>query len=103
MLYRRLFCDRISFHRRLAEGFEALGSPVQSEMAAEIALHFEEGHEFERAVHYLLLAAQTAARRYAHGQAVAILEHAGQLLPRIPQPRRAVLDLQILAKTGNAY
>ena len=72
-------------------------------MAAEIALHFEEGHEYERAVHYLLLTAQTAARRYAHGQAVAILEHAGQLLPRIPQPRRAALDLQILAKTGNAY
>ena len=103
VLYRRLNpASRVSFHRRLAEGFEALGSPVQSEMAAEIALHFEEGHEYERAVHYLLLTAQTAARRYAHGQAVAILEHAGQLLPRIPQPRRAALDLQILAKTGNA-
>ena len=104
VLYRRLNpASRVGFHRRLAEGFEALGSMVQSEMAAEIALHFEEGHEYERAVHYLLLTAQTAARRYAHGQAVAILEHAGQLLPRIPQPRRAALDLQILAKTGNAY
>ena len=104
VLYRRLNPgSRVGFHRRLAEGFVALGPLVQSEMAAEIALHFEEGHEYERAVHYLLLTAQTAERRYAHGQAVAILEHAGQLLPRIPQPRRAALDLQILATTGNAY
>ena len=56
VLYRRLNpASRVGFHRRLAEGFEALGSMVQSEMAAEIALHFEEGHEYERAVHYLLL------------------------------------------------
>ena len=103
VLYRRLNpASRVGFHRRLAEGFEALGSMVQSEMAAEIALHFEEGHEYERAVHYLLLTAKTAARRYAHGQVVAILDHAGQLLPRIPPPGRTALDLQILAKTGNA-
>ena len=77
VLYRRLNpASRVGFHRRLAESFEALGPMVQSEMAAEIALHFEEGHEYERAVHYLLLTAKTAARRYAHGQVVAILEHA---------------------------
>jgi predicted ATPase len=84
VLYRRLNpASRIAFHRRLAEGFESLGPVVQSDMAAEIALHFEEGHEYERAVHYLLLTAHNAAKRYAHGQASAILEHAGQLLPRV--------------------
>ena len=44
----------LSFRGGLAEGFEALGTMVQSEMAAEdAACTFEEGHEYERAVHYL--------------------------------------------------
>ena len=59
VLYRRLNpANRIAFHARLAEGFESLGSAVQSEMAAEIALHFEEGHQYESAVRHLLLTAQ---------------------------------------------
>jgi DNA-binding winged helix-turn-helix (wHTH) protein/tetratricopeptide (TPR) repeat protein len=104
VLYRRLNpASRIGFHCRLAEGFASLGSAVQSEMAAEIALHFEEGHQYGSAVQYLLLTAQNAARRYAHGQAVAILEHAAQLLPRVQQRRRDLLDLQILEKMGTAY
>ena len=104
VLYRRLNPgSRVGFHRRLAEGVESLGCAVQAETAAEIALHFEEGHEYERAVPYLLLTAKNAARRYAHGQAITILEHAGELLPRIAQPRREALNLRILEKMGTAH
>jgi hypothetical protein len=53
VLYRRLHpTGRANFHRRLAEGLESLRSPVPPEMAAEIALHFEEGREYERAVRH---------------------------------------------------
>jgi predicted ATPase/DNA-binding winged helix-turn-helix (wHTH) protein len=77
VLYRRLKpTPRETFHRRLAEGLEGLRSSVEPEMAAEIALHFEEGCEYERAVKYLLLAAHNASRRYAHAQAIAVLERA---------------------------
>jgi DNA-binding winged helix-turn-helix (wHTH) protein len=44
VLYRRLKpTPRETFHRRLAEGLEGLRPTVEPEMAAEIALHFEEG------------------------------------------------------------
>ncbi len=104
VVYRRLNPDqRIVLHRRLAEGLESLGSPVEFDMAAQIALHFEEGHDCERAVRYLLLAAQKSSGRYAHQEAIAILNHASDLLAQVARGQRQTLDLQILEGRGNAY
>ena len=104
VLYRRLKpTPRETFHRRLAEGLEGLRSSVEPEMAAEIALHFEESSEYERAVKYLLLAAHNASRRYAHGQAVAVLERARELVTKVDESRRQELDLHVLERIGNAY
>jgi DNA-binding winged helix-turn-helix (wHTH) protein/tetratricopeptide (TPR) repeat protein len=101
VLYRLLTPrQRVTFHRRLAEGLEGLRL---TEMAAKIALHFEEGREHERAIPHLLMAAQNATRRCAHAQAIAMLEHARNLLPRVDGERRLGLELQILEKIGNAY
>jgi DNA-binding winged helix-turn-helix (wHTH) protein/tetratricopeptide (TPR) repeat protein len=104
VLYRRLNpTQRVTFHRRLAEGIEALRSPVPNEMMAEVALHFAEAHDYEAAIRYLILAAENATHRYAHAQAVAVLEHARELLPRVTAHRRQVLDFQLLERIGNAY
>jgi eukaryotic-like serine/threonine-protein kinase len=104
ILYRRLSpTQRTMFHKRLASGLEELRSPVEPETAGQIALHFEEGLDFSRALQYLLVAAENAARRYAHQQAVAILEHARSLLPRVPEDERPRLELQILERIGNAH
>jgi DNA-binding winged helix-turn-helix (wHTH) protein/tetratricopeptide (TPR) repeat protein len=104
VLYRRLKpTPRETFHRRLAEGLEGLRPTVEPEMAAEIALHFEEGCEYERAVKYLLLAAHNASRRYAHAQAILVLERARELVTRVEASRRQELDLHILERIGNAY
>jgi DNA-binding winged helix-turn-helix (wHTH) protein/tetratricopeptide (TPR) repeat protein len=104
VLYRRLSSPlRVQFHRRLAEGLEALRSPVEPETAAELALHFEEGRDYERAIRYLILAAQNATRRYAHRQSVAVLEHARELLPKVAPEQGKALGLEILERTGNAY
>jgi DNA-binding winged helix-turn-helix (wHTH) protein/tetratricopeptide (TPR) repeat protein len=104
VVYRRLSpTQRLSFHRRLAFGLEARRSPVEAEAAAEIALHFEEGHEHKSAIKYLMLAAQNATRRYAHEQAVAVLEHARSLIDKIARDDRDTLELQILEAIGNAY
>ena len=43
---------------------------------SELALHFENGREFESAARYLILSAENAARRYAHLDSIATLEHA---------------------------
>jgi DNA-binding winged helix-turn-helix (wHTH) protein/tetratricopeptide (TPR) repeat protein len=104
VLYRRLKpTPRETFHRRLAEGLEGLRPTVEPEMAAEIALHFEEGCEYERAVKYLLLAAHNASRRYAHAQAILVLERARELVTKVEDSRRQELDLHILERIGNAY
>ena len=104
VLYRRLKpTPRETFHRRLAEGLEGLRPSVEPEMAAEIALHFEEGCEYERAVKYLLLAAHNASRRYAHAQAIVVLERARELVAKVEPSRRQELDLHVLERIGNAY
>lgn len=104
LLYRWLtVSERVTFHRRLAEGLEALYSSVDHELMAALALHFEEGNEWERAVKYLLGAAQNATRRYAHREAIDLLEHARELLSRVPPERAPELELQILERSGNEY
>jgi hypothetical protein len=61
VLYERLAAARrVRLHRRIGEIEEsAYGARVQ-EHAAELALHFERGHDHRRALHHLELAARNA-------------------------------------------
>jgi DNA-binding winged helix-turn-helix (wHTH) protein/tetratricopeptide (TPR) repeat protein len=104
VLYRGLNpADRSNLHRRLATAMERLHSPVEPELAAELALHWEEAGEPGRAVSHLLIAAGNATRRYAHREAIAILEHARDLLPAVSSPQRADFATQILRQSGDGY
>jgi DNA-binding winged helix-turn-helix (wHTH) protein/tetratricopeptide (TPR) repeat protein len=103
VLYRRLNPrQRTGLHRSLAIALEALRSPFESEMAAEIASHFEEGRDHDRAIRHLIVAAQNATRRYAYPEAIAALEHARGLLPRVADAPQQELELQLLERIGNA-
>ena len=103
-LYRKLSpTQRMTFHQRLADGLEHLRPTVAPETAAELALHFEAGQQFERAIRYLMLAAESATRRYAHQQAIARLEHAYDLLAKMPPHQTRSIELEILERIGNAY
>ena len=94
--------QRVKFHRLLALGLESLRSKVEPEAAAEIALHFEEGREYEKAIQYLIASAQNATRRYAHRESVETLEHALGLLPKLSPAKAQELDVQILEKIGDS-
>ncbi|HKE57557.1 MAG TPA: AAA family ATPase, partial [Pyrinomonadaceae bacterium] len=88
VLYRQLSANqRVNLHRLLAKGMVTVCSIAATEAAAMVALHFEEGHEYERAIEYLVHAAENASRRYAHREAIATLEHARELLTKINQER----------------
>lgn len=63
---------RVRCQRRLAERGEALYGEQAHEIAAHLALHFEEAWMHERAIHYHRLAADNARRRFSNGVA---LEH----------------------------
>ncbi len=109
-LYRQVPApQRSRLHRLLAEKAEetlalpaAAGPDAALELASELALHFEHGREFERAARYLILSAENAARRYAHRDTAAILEHALGLLSGIPAGLARVLEIEILERISDA-
>jgi DNA-binding winged helix-turn-helix (wHTH) protein/tetratricopeptide (TPR) repeat protein len=90
--------ERVTFHQRLAEALEGLRPPADPELAGELALHCEEGGDCERAISYLVAAAQHAARRYAHREAIESLEHARELVSRIDIKRGQELDVHLLER-----
>jgi len=108
-LYREVLRRRLTpaqnaaFHRALAEGLEQMRWAHRSEPAAETARLFEDAYEYERAIPHLMAAAQNATAKYAHREAIAVLDHARALLPHLPSERQAPLELQLLERIGNAY
>ena len=102
--------QRARWHRRLAERAEQLvpdsdrmtPSDTALELASELALHFEQGRDFERAARYLILSAENAGRRYAHRDAAGILEHALGLLSGLAPDTARSLEIEILERISDA-
>lgn len=104
VLYKQLaVTEKRRFHGRLATKMEALASPVPASLAAQLALHFEEGRDFESAIKFLNVAAGNAARRYARNDSVEILKHALELLANISEGTREEWELRLLEGLGDAY
>jgi len=78
---------RVRLHRAIAAREEAGLGARAGEQAAELAAHFERGHEYERAVVYCELAGDTALARNAPREAAAQLERALDLLAELPASR----------------
>ena len=67
VLYQRLSPGQlIRLHLRIGECLERLHGKKDLKYAAELALHFEKGWDWSRAVRYLTQAAANAARRFAN-------------------------------------
>jgi DNA-binding winged helix-turn-helix (wHTH) protein len=94
---------RKRLHLSMAEKAEALTAYSEAEVVAELAYHFEEGEDWLRAVKYLRLAADIAGRRFEPMQAAAIMEHALELMRRLPEADRASTELEILERLGAIY
>ncbi len=108
-LHRRVLHDglapsrRCRLHARLGERTEAAWGARAPEVAAELAVHFEEGRDPVRAVHYLLAAAGNAGRRSATREAVDHLLRAERLLAGLPDgPARLQSELQLQMALGPA-
>src|SRR5208282_2130486 len=104
VFYRRLALRRAArLHQRIGEEMETLFSNRLSDTAPELAQHFEHATDWQRAVNYLLVAAETARRRYANREATALLRHALDLASKLPEEKRAVSEIEILEKLGMIY
>ena len=105
-LYREVFYRRLAsgrrakLHQRIGEQMETTFSDRLSEAAPELARHFEHALDWQRAVTYLCVAAETARRRYANREATALLQHALDLSSKLPEPARGVSQIKILEKQG---
>ena len=75
---------RIRLHYATARWLEAVAGNYAGESAAELAMHYEQGRDYERAIHYLEHAARKAMRRGAAHEAIRHLRTALRLLPSVP-------------------
>ncbi len=108
-LYREVFYQgipplrRSTLHKRNGEVLEALFADRLSDVAAELALHFEKAGDYGRAIKYLLMVADRDVRRFSHDEAVPVLKHALALLQEMNGPERSATELDILEKLGTIY
>jgi tetratricopeptide (TPR) repeat protein len=61
------------------------------------------GEDWLRAIKYLQLSADTAGRRFEPRQATEILEHALELVSKLPEAERAGSEIEILEKLATIY
>jgi DNA-binding winged helix-turn-helix (wHTH) protein/predicted ATPase len=87
---------RVRLHKVIGEREEQAYGELAYKVAAELAVHFEQGHDFRRAVQYLQAAAENALRRNANAEAILLLTRALELLQAWPDtPARAQQELTL--------
>src|SRR5581483_5143846 len=89
-------------HLRLGKEMEALSTAAEPALASELAYHFEEGQDSGKALHYLMLSATSAIRRYAHGESIQLLNRALDLIPQVPAENARALELDILERISDS-
>jgi DNA-binding winged helix-turn-helix (wHTH) protein len=108
-LYREVLYQRQSSRRRAkrhlhaGERLEALYAQRPNEAAPELAHHFEQGGDWLRAIKYLQLTADTVGRRFEPRHAAEILEHALDLVQKLPDAYRAEQEIPILERLATIY
>jgi predicted ATPase/DNA-binding winged helix-turn-helix (wHTH) protein len=92
---------RVQSHQRIGERLEQGYAAVTGEIAAQLALHFEQARDYSRTIRYLQQAAETAARRSAHQEGIAHLTKALTLLKTLPDdPGHAQQELDLQTALG---
>ena len=93
----------LRLHRRIGAREETGYGAQASAHAAELAMHFERGRDWQRAVHYLQRAAENALRRYAYAEAIAHCTRGLEVLQSLPDtPERTRQELALQLALGQA-
>jgi predicted ATPase/DNA-binding winged helix-turn-helix (wHTH) protein len=93
--------QRALLHRRIGLRKETGHGAGAVEIAHQLACHFEEGRDHERAVHHLARAAATATGRRAPREAIGYLERALAILRTLPEgPERDRRELALRVALG---
>lgn len=102
VLYGRITVGRrIMLHKCLGEREEQAYGHQAKEIAAKLAMHFERGRDYQRAVQYLQQAGANAERRNAYTEAVSHFTKGLELLKNLPETsERAQQELSLLVSLG---
>ena len=108
-LYRATVYDRfpagrrVRWHRQIGARLEAGYGTRAREMAAELAMHFVQGREAQKAEYYLRLAGENALRLSAYQEALSHLQQGLAMLQTLPEtPERAQHELSLRMALGPA-
>ncbi|MEW6269859.1 MAG: AAA family ATPase, partial [Thermodesulfobacteriota bacterium] len=77
--------SRVGLHLRIGARLERAHGARAPEIAGELAMHFERGRDFERAIRWRRAAAEAALRRHAHREAAEHGKRALALLDALPE------------------
>jgi DNA-binding winged helix-turn-helix (wHTH) protein/tetratricopeptide (TPR) repeat protein len=106
VIYRHMSdASRWRLHRGVGERLRSLCTSARQErdLASELALHFERGRDHARAIHYLVMAAENVAGRFAYRDAIQVLQQALALVPKVSPRAGSELEVQILELIGDAH
>lgn len=106
-VYRHVLYDRtsasrrIQLHRRVGIRGEELYGDHANEIAAELAMHFEQANDYERAARYFQLAAVNALQRSAYREAIDTSRRGLELLTTLADTdQRALQELRLQLTLG---
>ncbi len=104
VVYERVPAGRcVSFHRRIGERLEVAYGGRTTEIAAELAVHFERGRDYPRAVQYRWQAGENATKRHAHQEAIGHFTQGLEALTALPDTsERAQQELLFNITLGNS-
>jgi len=105
VIYNRVTAARrVQLHRRIGERQEAAYGAQARDHAAALAVHFERGRDYPRAVRYRQYAGENALRRSAYQEATAHLRQGLMLLLQLPDtPGRAAQELALQMMLGAVW
>ena len=102
---------RAQIHQRIAQCGMVIYGDRTNEIAAELAMHFEQSRDWERALQYLIHAAENAVRKSAHHEAAALAKRGllirKPLAPSVERDQqeitlRMILSVSLMAIKGFA-
>lgn len=97
VLYEQLPAGRRQWlHQQIGEREEQAYGDRTREIAAELAVHFERGREYHKAIQYLRQAGEYAMQRSANQEAISLFAKGLELLKTLPDtPERAQQELRL--------
>ena len=91
---------RVMLHRQAGEQLIKHYGKRSAHLASQLALHFERGRDFARAIEYLIQAGDNATKLYANAEAADHYTRALSLVDKLPEEARTDALVALYQKRG---